>query len=141
MNNLLLTFHSTPYISAFIAALSAYNYHAHLQLYTDRGRLREILNQYLNNALKYTEKGSVTIGYELRGEHVRLWVRDTGKGIPAEYCNEHLFERFYKVDEFIAGTGLGLSICRSLAQTLGGTVGVQSKEGAGSLFWVEIALE
>ncbi len=112
-----------------------------LQLNTDRGRLREILNQYLNNALKFTEKGSVTIGYELRGEHVRLWVRDTGKGIPAEHCNEHLFERFYKVDEFIAGTGLGLSICRSLAQTLGGTVGVQSKEGAGSLFWVEIALE
>ena len=112
-----------------------------LQLYTDRGRLREILNQYLNNALKFTEKGSVTIGYELRGEHVRLWVRDTGKGIPAEHCNEHLFERFFKVDEFIAGTGLGLSICRSLARTLGGTVGVQSKEGAGSLFWVEIALE
>ena len=112
-----------------------------LQLYTDRGRLREILNQYLNNALKFTEKGSVTIGYELRGEHVRLWVRDTGKGIPAEHCNEHLFERFFKVDEFIAGTGLGLSICRSLAQTLGGTVGVQSKEGAGSLFWLEIALE
>ncbi len=112
-----------------------------LQLYTDRGRLREILNQYLNNALKFTEKGSVTLGYELRGEHVRLWVRDTGKGIPAEHCNEHLFERFFKVDEFIAGTGLGLSICRSLAQTLGGTVGVQSKEGAGSLFWVEIALE
>ena len=112
-----------------------------LQRYTDRGRLREILNQYLNNALKFTEKGSVTIGYELRGEHVRLWVRDTGKGIPAEHCNEHLFERFFKVDEFIAGTGLGLSICRSLAQTLGGTVGVQSKEGAGSLFWVEIALE
>jgi signal transduction histidine kinase len=112
-----------------------------LQLYTDRGRLREILNQYLNNALKFTEKGSVTIGYELRGEHVRLWVRDTGKGIPVEHCNEHLFERFFKVDEFIAGTGLGLSICRSLAQTLGGTVGVQSKEGAGSLFWVEIALE
>jgi signal transduction histidine kinase len=112
-----------------------------LQLYTDRGRLREILNQYLNNALKFTEKGSVTIGYELRGEHVRLWVRDTGKGIPAEHCNEHLFERFFKVDEFIAGTGLGLSICRSLAQTLGGTVGVESKEGAGSLFWVEIALE
>ena len=112
-----------------------------LQLYTDRGRLREILNQYLNNALKFTEKGSVTIGYELRGEHVRLWVRDTGKGIPAEHCNEHLFERFFKVDEFTAGTGLGLSICRSLAQTLSGTVGVQSKEGSGSLFWVEIALE
>lgn len=112
-----------------------------LQLYTDRGRLREILNQYLNNALKFTEKGGVTIGYEIRGERIRLWVRDTGKGIPAEHCTEHLFERFFKVDEFIAGTGLGLSICRSLAQSLGGTVGVQSKEGVGSLFWVEIVLE
>lgn len=107
-------------------------------LFQDRNRLREILNQYLNNALKFTEEGVVTVGYDIHDGLLRLWVSDTGKGIPAEYCNDQLFERFYKVDDFIAGTGLGLSICRSLAQSMGGSVGVESKESEGSLFWVKI---
>ncbi len=109
--------------------------------FSDYDRLREILNQYLNNALKFTEKGSVTMGCDIMGDRLRLWVCDTGKGIPAEYCNNRLFERFVKVDDFIAGTGLGLSICRGLAISIDGTVGVESKEGEGSLFWVEIAKE
>ncbi len=109
--------------------------------YSDYDRLREILNQYLNNALKFTEKGSVTMGCDVIGDRLRLWVCDTGKGIPAQYCNNRLFERFVKVDDFIAGTGLGLSICRGLAVSIDGTVGVESKEGEGSLFWVEIAKE
>ena len=110
------------------------------QPYSDRDRVREILNQYMNNALKFTDKGSVTIGYDVKGEKLRLWVRDTGRGIPDEYCNEHLFERFFKVDDFVPGTGLGLSICRSLAASLNGAVGVESKENQGSTFWVEIAV-
>lgn len=65
-------------------------------------------------------------------------MRDTGKGIPADKCNDRLFERFVKVDDFIAGTGLGLSICRSLAESLDGQVGVSSVFGKGSTFWVEI---
>ena len=110
-------------------------------VYTDRNRLREILNQYVNNGVKFTEKGSVTIGYDVReGDKLRLWVRDTGIGIPAEHCDERLFERFVKIDDFVAGTGLGLSICRSLAQSLDGRVGVESKQGEGSLFWVELAI-
>jgi len=109
--------------------------------YTDSVRLREILNQYLNNALKFTDHGGVTLGYYVRDNRLRLWVRDTGRGIPAQYCNEHLFERFVKVDEFVPGTGLGLSICRSLAASIGGRVGVESKEGEGTLFWVDISME
>jgi signal transduction histidine kinase len=109
--------------------------------FTDAGRLREILNQYLDNALKFTDAGGVTLGYDVRGQKLRLWVRDTGRGIAAEHCNDQLFERFFKVDDFVQGNGLGLSICRSLAQSLGGTVGVDSKEGEGSLFWVEIDME
>ena len=109
--------------------------------YTDSVRLREILNQYLNNALKFTDHGGVTLGYEVRDNRLRLWVQDTGRGIPAQYCNEHLFERFVKVDDFVPGTGLGLSICRSLAVSIGGRVGVESKEGEGTLFWVEISME
>ena len=108
--------------------------------FSDRSRLREILNQYMDNAMKFTTKGVVTLGYQANKDQLRIWVRDTGKGIPASHCNEHIFERFVKVDEFVPGTGLGLSICRSLALSIGGKVGVESKQGVGSLFWVEIPI-
>ncbi len=109
-----------------------------LQPYTDRERLRDILCQYLDNAVKATPDGSITLGCELQNDVLRAWVKDTGRGIPEELCNDHLFERFVKVDEFVPGTGLGLSICRSMALSLGGKVGMESKLGEGSLFWVEL---
>ena len=105
---------------------------------TDRDRLREIISQYVNNAMKFTEQGTVTISTELRDSLLRIVVSDTGKGIPADRCDDRLFERFVKVDEFVPGTGLGLSICRSLALSLGGKVGVESKLNVGSRFWVEL---
>ena len=108
------------------------------KLNTDRDRLREILNQYLDNAMKFTKEGQVTIGCTSQGDKVRIWVRDTGIGIPDTMCNEHLFERFVKVDEFVSGTGLGLSICRSLALSMNGEVGVKSQQGKGSTFWIEL---
>ena len=110
------------------------------QLLTDRERLSEILDKYLDNALKFTTKGTVTLGYESVSGRWRIWVKDTGKGIPENRCNEQLFERFVKLDEFVPGTGLGLSICRSLALSMGGSVGVQSVVGQGSTFWVELAV-
>jgi signal transduction histidine kinase len=108
------------------------------QLTTDKERLREVLNQYLNNAMKFTSKGQVTLGCTSLGHQWRIWVRDTGKGIPADMCNDHLFERFVKVDEFVSGTGLGLSICRSLALSMNGTVGVESEVDKGSTFWIDL---
>ena len=99
------------------------------------------MNQYVDNALKFTDKGVVTIGYYVNNGLLRIWVRDTGKGIPDNHCNDHLFERFVKVDEFFPGSGLGLSICRSMALSIGGKVGVESKLNVGSLFWVEIPVE
>ena len=110
-------------------------------LFTDRDRMREILNQYLSNALKFTTDGVVTVGVSEQDNTIRIWVRDTGKGIPADKCNDQLFDRFAKVDEFVHGTGLGLSICRSMASTLGGSVGVESEYGKGSIFWVELSKE
>ena len=107
-------------------------------LNTDQDRLHEILNQFLNNAFKFTTKGKVTLGCDKVDDRWRIWVRDTGRGIPADKCNERLFERFFKVDEFVPGTGLGLSICRSLALMLNGDVGVESTYGLGSVFWVEL---
>ena len=82
--------------------------------------------------------GGVTIGCNLEVGNMRVWVRDTGKGIESEFCGDRLFERFVKIDEFEQGTGLGLSVCRSLALTLGGKVGMESELGQGSLFWVDV---
>ena len=107
-------------------------------LYTDQERLRELLSQYIDNALKFTANGLVTVGFSDGDDTIRIWVRDTGRGIPADKCNDRLFERFFKVDEFTQGSGLGLSICRSLASSLGGSVGVESEYGKGSTFWVEL---
>lgn len=105
---------------------------------TDRNRLMQIVSHYIDNALKFTTEGGVTIGCNLEGGNMRVWVRDTGKGIDSEYCGDKLFERFVKIDEFEQGTGLGLSVCRSLALTLGGKVGMESELGVGSLFWVDV---
>ena len=91
--------------------------------------------------MKFTAEGSVTMGYTVTGPLVRIWVRDTGKGIPKEKCTPHLFDNFVKLDDFVQGTGLGLSICRNLATNMDGKVGVESEEGKGSCFWVEIPME
>ena len=105
---------------------------------TDRNRLMQIVSHYIDNALKFTTEGGVTIGCNLEVGNMRVWVRDTGKGIDSEYCGDKPFERFVKIDEFEQGTGLGLSVCRSLALTLGGKVGMESELGVGSLFWVDV---
>ena len=83
--------------------------------------------------------GHVTLGYDVVGDRVRIWVKDSGKGIPAE-DQERIFERFVKLDEYIPGTGLGLSVAKSHALSLNGTIGVESKVGEGSTFWVELPL-
>ena len=112
----------------------------HEIIHTDYDRLKEIINQYVNNAVKFTSAGNIRLGCEKKTDCIRVWVNDTGKGIPEDKCNEHLFERFVKVDEFVEGTGLGLSICRSLATSIDGKVGVSSTLGKGSLFWVDVPL-
>lgn len=111
-----------------------------MQATADRSRLAEILNQYVDNAIKFTSEGTITLGYSIVEGMLRIWVSDTGRGIPAESCNDQLFERFVKLDEFVQGTGLGLSICRSLALSMSGRVGVESRLGEGSRFWVELPM-
>ncbi len=113
----------------------------HMTLNADEDRLSEVVNQYVNNAFKFTAKGVITLGQTLTGSTVRIWVRDTGKGIPEDKCNIHLFDRFVKLDDFGEGSGLGLSICRSIALSMNGKVGVESTVGQGSTFWIEINLE
>lgn len=101
----------------------------------DKNRIMQVLSNFLTNALKFTTKGSITLSYSLEDENqVRFCVTDTGKGIPDEQKHE-IFNRFVKLDSFVQGAGLGLSICQSLVKRMGGTIGVESREGEGSCFW------
>ena len=108
-----------------------------LQLKDYKQGLHQILGNFVRNSLKFTTKGSITIGFSQRPGWVRFYVRDTGIGIPEEE-RAKIFDRFYKVDTFTQGTGLGLPICKNIAEQLGGRIGVDSAVGAGSCFWVEI---
>ncbi len=110
----------------------------------DPVRLRQILGNFLTNALKFTERGRITIDARmLTPERLRLEVSDSGCGIDAA-TQARLFMPFTQADESttrrFGGTGLGLSICRELAALMGGAVGVRSAAGAGSVFWVELPL-
>lgn len=108
---------------------------------TDRQKLIEIIKHYMNNAVKFTRRGSITLGYDsVKDDKIRIWVKDTGKGIPESEL-DRIFERFVKLDEFVQGTGLGLSLCRSIAYSLNGSVGVESQVDVGSVFWVELPVK
>ena len=108
---------------------------------TDHNRFLEIMKHLLSNATKFTNQGTVTIGFDPPMEsRIRIFVHDTGIGIAQEH-QERIFERFFKVDEFVPGAGLGLSICRTMAYSLGGSIGVESQPGTGSLFWFEIPIQ
>ena len=102
---------------------------------SDKNRVIQVLSNFINNALKFTSQGTITLGYELLPNHeLKLYVCDTGQCI-AEEKQKVIFDRFVKLNTFVQGTGLGLSICKSLVKQMGGQIGVNSKEGEGSCFW------
>ncbi|WP_375268006.1 ATP-binding protein [Phenylobacterium sp.] len=113
----------------------------------DDHRLCQVLLNYLNNAVKFTDAGQITLSLEVvpggAADQVRIAVTDTGVGIAPE-AQPGLFERFSQVDSSVSrthgGTGLGLAICKGLIETMGGRVGVTSAPGAGSTFWLELRL-
>ena len=104
-------------------------------IHSDQLVITEMMDNLLQNAIKFTLEGSITLGYDVEIDQLRLWVSDTGKGI-SETDQQRIFERFVKLDEYIPGTGLGLSVVKTHASHLGGTVGVESTPGKGSRFWV-----
>ena len=102
---------------------------------SDVNRLMQVMNNLITNAIKFTTKGSIRVGYRLReDESLYFYVSDTGCGIPADKLKE-VFGRFVKLNSFQQGTGLGLSICESIVTRLGGQIGVMSEVGQGSTFW------
>jgi signal transduction histidine kinase/AmiR/NasT family two-component response regulator len=112
----------------------------------DADRLRQVVGNLLSNAIKFTQAGSVAAAFDVSpaNGNLLLTVRDTGVGIAAEKQST-LFEKFVQADNSatrrFGGTGLGLAICRELTQMMGGTIVVESQEGQGSVFRVELPLE
>ena len=102
---------------------------------TDILHLRQVVEHLLGNAVKFTDKGHIDMGYALSddGKGVRVFVEDSGRGIPPDRL-EKIFERFYKVDSFTQGAGLGLSICRTIIERMGGSLVVSSRLKEGSRF-------
>jgi len=101
----------------------------------DKNRIMQVISNFITNALKFTDKGSIILSYTREDDdRVCFSVTDTGKGIAADKLDE-VFKRFVKLDSFAQGTGLGLSISKNLVELMGGEIGVESREGEGSRFW------
>ncbi len=107
----------------------------------DNDHIREITNNLIENAIKYTPKGEIVVDVNGDDDHVVISVKDSGIGIPAEDM-PHLFQKFYRVDNKdtrdIGGTGLGLYLCRRLTEIMGGRIWAESVYGSGSTFYVEL---
>lgn len=113
-----------------------------INISTDPNRVKQILHNFLSNAIKHTTKGRITLSAELDKEDNSLIfsVSDTGTGIEEDKL-ESIFERFEKLDSFVQGTGLGLSICKSISEHLGGKIGATSALGKGSTFTFSLPLQ
>ncbi|MDX1488749.1 MAG: ATP-binding protein, partial [Acidiferrobacterales bacterium] len=107
----------------------------------DRSRIRQVLTNLIENAIAYSDEGTVRCRIRRRLEKVRVEVVDTGKGIPEDHL-DRIFERFYRVDpgrsRKSGGTGLGLSIVKQIMQAHGETMHVESTLGRGTRFWFDL---
>ena len=102
---------------------------------TDRNRLAQVMMNLMNNAMKFTEEGSIEFGVDVREDgFLHFYVTDTGCGIPEERL-EDIFGNFVKLNSYAQGTGLGLTICRAIVEKMGGKIGAVSRLGQGSTFW------
>ena len=99
----------------------------------DQNRIMQVVTNLITNAIKFTFKGEIRFGFEVREEYIDFYVKDTGMGISEEKI-KMIFERFVKLNTFVQGTGLGLAICRVIVEKLGGEITAESKLNEGSTF-------
>ena len=107
----------------------------------NRSAVLQIMSNFMNNAIKFTEQGSITLGWDIvtddQGESVEMYVRDTGIGI-AEENQQRIFEQFYKTNSHSVGAGIGLALCNQLAESMNGKIVLKSKLGEGSRFSLKL---
>ena len=124
------------------------NPYPELRIHIDADRVSQVIINFLTNALKYTTQGHIKLGYRTENRTINgqphnglyVYCEDTGAGVPPE-AHEKIFERFFKVNDYIQGTGLGLSICKAFVDASHGSIGVISDgQGHGSTFWLWIPL-
>jgi len=112
-----------------------------VRIVSDRHRLNQVLNHLISNAVKFTDKGEIEIGFKRENDTLSIFVRDTGIGIPADK-QDVIFDRFTKVNNdknrLFGGTGIGLTISKGLMKLMGGVIEVESEIGKGSTFWLKI---
>lgn len=107
-------------------------------LFTDKRRITQVINNLLNNALKFTQEGEITFGYRLcKNRQICFFVKDTGIGIPQSKTTD-VFERFTRLNRQVKGVGLGLPLARVIIERLKGTIGVRSELNVGSEFWFKL---
>lgn len=104
-----------------------------VELVCDQNRLAQVITNLLTNAIKFTARGQIRFGFDIRDSMIEFYVSDTGTGIAPEQVN-HIFDRFVKLNNFAVGTGLGLSISKMIVEKMGGAISVESELGKGACF-------
>jgi len=106
-------------------------------VYSNKDCIIELMKHFLDNALKFTEHGTISMGYDLEDKGVKIWVKDTGIGIDKKN-KKNVFKRFVKLNDFTPGTGIGLYIAQKIAKALKGKIGLNSEVGKGTYIWAEL---
>ena len=106
----------------------------------DRSRLTQVIVNFISNAIKFTKKGFINIGFDIIEEGICIYVKDTGIGIKEEDISK-IFDKFYKVNDFTQGTGLGMTLSKAIIDDCGGRIGIESVFGEGSKFYVIVPCE
>lgn len=106
-------------------------------VFLDKTKITRVIYEFMENAIKFTHKGSITLGYKIEDDNILFYVKDTGKGIKKEDLSK-IYDRFEKLDSFEQGTGLGLSICKSIINAMKAEIAVESEEGQGTYCWIKI---
>ncbi len=112
----------------------------HLVINEDQNRITQVITNLITNAAKFTSKGEIRFGYQVKNDMIEFKVSDTGIGIPADKV-DRVFDRFVKLNDFAQGSGLGLSICKMIVMKAGGDMSVVSEEGKGSVFTFTLPYE
>ncbi len=107
---------------------------------SNKDGIMEIMKHFLDNAIKFTEKGSVSMGYDMENKVLKIWVKDTGIGFDMK-DRKKVFNRFVKLNDFATGTGIGLYIAQKVAKSMKGTIGIDSEPGKGTTVWAELPLD